>query len=707
MQEKPNQNSSNETYPDERLFDVFSPPTYSEWIEAAEKSLKGVPFSKLIRTTYEGIEIQPIYRQEDTADLDHPHTIPGEYPFVRGQNSMGSVIQPWLVAQELAASTPSQCNAVLRNDLKRGQTAVNLLLDLPTRAGLDPDEATAGDVGREGVSLATAADMETLFDGIDLAQTPLFVRSGTAALPVMALLAAYLEKQGVDTAVLQGSLEADPLGVLARRGKLPLALETAYAEIAELVRWTSEYAPKLAVLTVHGYPYANAGGSAVEELAFVLATAVTYTRELLERGSDINSISAKMQFALNLGNDFFMETAKLRAARILWVQIAAAFGGDEQAQKMTIHGRSARWNKTLTDAYVNMLRVTTEAFSGAVGGVDSMHVAPFDEEVAPVNEFSRRIARNVQIILQAEAQLTRVVDPAGGAYYVEYLTDQIARMAWALFQDIEAQGGMLAALEAGFPQQKIAETAAARAKNLARRKDVLVGTNMYANLDEEKPPLTTTDYEAIYAQRIEAVAAYRQQFSSEKSKLEMETAVSLAQKGATLGQLTAALRPESQFQSVEPVNWQRAAEPFEKLRANADAYLAENGRRPRVFLANMGPLRQYKARADFSRGFLEVGGFEIVDPARFDTPEAAAQAAIEDGAPVVVICSTDETYPDIVPPLVQAIREVKPETVVALAGYPKEQIAAHQAAGVDNFIFLGADCYAINAWLQTKINRKD
>lgn len=690
------------------LFAEFDPASYEAWVTATVESLKGKPFDKLISQTYEGIKLPPMLRQEDVAELDHPHTLPGQFPFVRGRSTLGYVAEPWAIAQELPYGTPQAFNAALRHDLMRGQTAVNLLLDRPTRAGLDPDRAAAGDVGRGGVSIAGANDLLSALDGVDLSAVPLFVRTGTAVLPILALLAVAVRRAGQDVTVLHGSLEADPLGELARRGTLPTSLEQAYDELALAVRWAAEHAPHLALITIHGYPYHNAGGSAVDELAFVLATAVATVRALQARGLPFETIAAHMQLAFSVGGDFFMEIAKLRAARLLWSQVAAAFGGGAAAQAISIQARTARWNKTLVDPYVNMLRVTTEAFAAAVGGVQSMHTAPFDEEARPPDEFSRRIARNVQIVLQEEANLARLIDPAGGSWTVEYLTDQVARAAWGLFQAVERQGGMLDGLHAGLPQNQVAQTDAARTQNLATRRDVLVGTNMYVNLDEERPSPDETDYQALFNTRAAHVSARRAQHVADwhlnPDAITVDALIAAAEAGATLGQLTDALRAEAGVPpEVPPVDWHRAAEPFEQLRTQATLYAARTGHRPRIFLANMGPLRQHKARADFTRGFFEIGGFEIIYPNGFDTPQNAAQAALASGAPAVVICSTDDTYPEIVPPLVEMIRAEAEETAVILAGYPRDQIEAHKSAGIDEFIYLGADCLALNRWLQDHI----
>jgi len=704
----------------DHLFDEFTPPTYDEWRAVAEAALKGAPFEKkLVDKTVEGIDRQPLYFQEDAADLPHLNSLPGEAPYVRGASASGYLIEPWLIAQELAYGTPADFNAALRYDMERGQTAVNLLLDAATRAGLDPDQSEAGVVGKGGVSLASVKDLETALKGVDLSVTPIFIRAGTVALPLMALLAALVRKQGGQTEDLQGCLEDDPLGVIAHEGTLPLSLERAYDEMAQLTLWAAEKAPKLDTIAVHGYPYINSGASAVEELAFVLATAVDYLRALVEREVPLDVAAQRMRFAFGIGGDFFMEVAKLRAARILWQKVVAAFGGDETSQQMVLHARTATYNKTVYDPYVNMLRTTMEAMAGAIGGVQSMHVAPFDEVLRQPDEFSRRIARNQQIILQQECNLTRLVDPAGGSWYIEWLTDQVAQKAWGLFQEIEAKGGMWAAMQSDLPQQKAGETGGARYKNLSQRKQVFVGTNMYANLTEKRLDDSAVDYNAIYAERSDAIQHHRTHDDSaahtgamhhlnlmaEASPQAMvETAIEAAKAGATLNELTRALRiNDDEYPEITPVCLHRATEPFEKLRTAATAYQEKNGHLPQIFLATMGPLRQHKARADFTVGFFEVGGFELIYPSGFDTPEAAASAAKVSGAGAVVICSTDDTYPEIVPSLVSALKADNSDMVVIVAGYPKDHIDSFKEAGVDDFIHIRANCYDMNVQLQQQL----
>ncbi len=697
------------------LFDAFDPPSAEQWREETVAALKGIPFEKLHTRTYEGVTLQPIYRRADAAGIAHQQTLPGRPPYVRGASASGYLEAPWLVAQEINVGSPYAFNKALRHDLDRGLNAVNLAVDAATRTGLDPDQASAEQIGADGISIATAEDFATALDGVDLAKTPIFVQSGTSAFELGALLAAAVQRQGTASTQLNGCVGSDPLGELARTGQLPCLLSLAYDEMAELTAWAETHAPNLETIIVDGSTAHDGGGNAVQELAFALATGVDYLRAMQARGLDIDNAASHVRFVFALGGNFFMEVAKLRAARLLWSQIVEAFGGGDDAQRMVIHAQTARWNKTAIDPYVNMLRVTTEAFAGAVGGVGSMAVAPFDDVVRPADEFARRIARNTQLVLQSETNVGRVIDPAGGSWYVEQLTDQLARDAWSLFQDIEGQGGMLAALEAGSPQAQIAETAAKRTANLETRRDVLVGANMYPNLTET--PLEradTAEAQAFVEQRMAQIAGQRKgdQTISLSTPADAEPgtlmvqAIAAAEAGATLGQLSQALRgsgANKETLSIRPISQARIAEPFEALRTAADSFAERTGAAPRVFLANMGPLAQHKARADFTTGFLAVGGFACDSPAGFDTPEAAADAALAADAEAVVICSTDATYPEIVPPLVQRIKASRPQTMVLLAGYPREYEEALKQAGVDEFIHVRANCYEINRQLQEKI----
>lgn len=597
------------TTPDTALFAEFTAPSYAEWRAEAERSLKGVDFErKLFRKTYEGLTIKPLYVQEDVANLPHLDSLPGVAPFLRAATATGYLVQVWQIAQELPYPTASAFNQAVRSDLERGQTVVVLLPDLATRLGIDPDQAEVGMVGAGGTSLATANDLAQALAGVDLRRTPVYIEAGLVAVPLAALLLSALRESGTPMHAVRGSLASDPLGSLATAGSLPVALPQLYAELAALTGWAHDNAPQLATLNVDASIYHNSGGHAVQELAFAMATAVDYLREMQAHQLHIDTVAPRLHFSFAVGANFFMEIAKLRAARLLWSRIVAAFGGSTASQQIHLHARTALWNATRTDPYVNMLRSTTEAFAAALGGCESLTVAPFDTVFGLPDEFSRRTARNTQLVLQHECNLPQVIDPAGGSWYLECLTDELARAAWGLFQEVEKQGGMLAALQAGFPQAQVAATAVERAKSLASRKDVLVGTNMYANAKEQPHAHHLPDYAAVQQERAAQVAAARTA-SAMAPLTPAELLASGAPQGATIGTLTQALRGNAAAASLKitPLHLHRLAEPFEQLREAAYAYAEQHGQPPLVFLATMGPVAQHKPRADFARGFFEVG----------------------------------------------------------------------------------------------------
>lgn len=700
-------------------FDEFTPPTYQEWREVAEASLKGAPFEKKVITrTYEDIELQPIYWRSDLEGLTQLATLPGEPPYLRGVETAGSVGRPWQVCQELRAPSPQELNEIARYDLARGQTALGLLLDEPTLRCLDDDDAESDEVGERGLSLCCLSDLETALADISLADTPLHALAGATALPLVAQLAALTRRRGGSPQDLRGCAGADPLGELARTGSISIPLEDAYGDMATLASWTRSEAPELRTVLVRGCPYHNAGASATGELAFALATGVDYLRALVDRGLHIDEAAPSFRFTFSLGTNFFMEIAKLRAARPLWSRIVEAFGGGDEARKMSIHGRTSAWTQTALDPYVNMLRNTTEAFAGIVGGLDSLHVRPFDEPIRRPDEFSRRVSRNVQLLLRLETHLTHPIDPAGGSYYVETLTDQVAERAWTQFQEIERRGGMRRALDEGFPQRETAAVATRRADALAFRKDVIVGTNLYPNPAEEPLEPRPIDREALLAARREVSAkappspAPRKGEPSKETALSklretkgpdrVEAAINAAAAGATLSELFAARAgSEDATPRVYPLRVTRAAVPYERLRQRMARHAERTGRRISVFPANIGPIPRHKARYDFSRGFFEVGGFEVLRNEGFATAAEAATAAVESGAEVVVICSDDATYPEVVPELTRRIKEARPETTVILAGKPApEHRAAYDEAGLDRFIFIKSNCLDVLESLQ-------
>lgn len=695
-----------------KLLDPFAPVTFEDWRQLVQTELKEAPFDKkMFSATAEGIQLRPIYRREDIAGLAHVNSFPGFAPFVRGAHASGYVRQPWNISQEITSSSSREFNHAARNSISRGLTALNMVLDQATRDGHDPDWASPEQVGFGGLSVATLEDLDQALDGIDLESTSLFIRSGASAMPFAALLVALARKRKKTPTALRGCIEMDPLGVLAHQGKLPQSLEGAYREMALLTRWAAEQAPHLQTICVHSRAWHESGANAVQELAFTLATALEYLRATHRRGLELDLVAPRIRFAITVGVNFFLEISKLRALRMLWARVTSVLDAGPAAQALSLHVRTSQWNKTLYDPYNNMLRATVEAFAGVLGGCDSMQVGAFDEVLRRPDDFSRRIARNTQLVLQKECHLNHVMDPAGGSWFVENLTADLAQKAWSLFQEIEKRGGMEAALRAEFPQKAVAAMAAERIKSVNRRRDSVVGVNQYANPREKPLERPAEDARAFHKRRVQQVASYRTSLEEDQSEIVLEklakvveakgpdlfeSCVEAVTAGATLGEITRALRiSDGPCAPITPVCITRAAAALETLRAATDRFVAAGNQRPKAFLCNMGPLRDHKARADFSRGFLSVAGYDVVSPSGFKTAQDAADAFANAEARIAVICSTDDNYPALVPAVVAAVRARKPETLILLAGYPQDQLEAHKKSGIDDFIHIRADAFEL------------
>lgn len=624
-------NASRNTPEDEALGSALA-----NWRKTVEAELKGAAFDKkLVTRTPEGVAVQPLYTRADLASR-HAHAAalakaPGETPFLRGSRSAGG----WQVAQEIAAATPAEFNARLRNDLMAGQDAAVIVAATPARPS--------------GLSLASDTALEVALDGVELSAIPVHIDAGAVANEIADRYLALVERRGVDAKKLSGSLTADPLGAWAVAGALPVSPSAAFEALASWTKRAAKAAPALKTIGVDARLWADAGGSAAHELGFALAAVAETLRALRERGVELSTSAPRLRVSFGAGPQFLMEIAKFRAWRPLLTRVVVALGGEASlAGRAATHASTTRWNKTRLDAHVNMLRATTEAFAAVLGGVDSLHISPFDalDDTGTGDAFARRIARNVHVMLAEEFGAAGVVDPAGGSWCVESLTDELGRKAWKVFQDVEAQGGFSAALRAGALQAAVVEGAKEKAAAAGSRRNGIVGTNIFPNLKEVPLPAPA---------RVECA----ERWTSDP---------------------------------VAPVAAFRVAAGFERLRDASAAHAAKTGKRPRVFLAKMGPLAQHKARADFSAGFFAPGGFEVLAKQSFATVYEAAAAFAASGAGIVVLCSTDETYPELVPAFAAAVKAANPSAIRVLAGLPADKAAqdAFTAAGIDLFIHLRA-----------------
>ncbi|MCG8450660.1 MAG: methylmalonyl-CoA mutase subunit beta [Pirellulales bacterium] len=676
--------------------DDFPPVHYDQWRELAEASLKGASFEKkLVTHTYEGIDLQPIYTSAERLGEGDPTGLPGKSPFVRGSTPLGATLTGWDLRQEHALPEPAATNKAILADLEGGVTSLLLVFDRAACAGFDPDDARAADlVGLEGLMAFHVDDLDTALADVPLSRVGVTVEPGAAFLPAAALLVALWKRRHLAPSDVRGAFNADPLAALAREGRLPMALETALAQMADLAAWTSKNYSRVTAISVDTSPYHHAGATAAQDLACAMATAVEYLRTMTGSGIKIDDAARQILFRISLGTHHFLSIAKLRAGRRMWARVIEASGGSPESAMMQVHARLSNRVQTRHDPYVNLLRNTVGVFAAGIGGAAAITSIPFDYATGQTDYFSRRVARNTGLVLQEEAQLHRVIDPAGGSWFLEKLTDQVAEKAWEVFQEIERRGGMIQVLQSGWLARQIDSAFAPRAKDIASRKEGITGVSEFPNLEQQRIAHKLPDPQQLRGDATQSIKALRKEPDSLASlgsaKDRTAAAVQSASDGATLGQLALALGFHAQATSVTPLEARSFAQPYEELRDACDAWQETQGRRPSVFLANMGPIAHHTARATYSKSFFEAGGFEVISNEGFQDANAAAQALAKSGASIAVICSSDKLYPEVVPEVAPLLKAAGARTVV-LAGKPGTNEEAWRAAGVDRFIFISCN----------------
>ncbi len=595
-----------------KLFAEFPEVSTKEWEDVIIKDLKGADYEKkLVWKTLEGFDVKPYYRAEDLATLEYLNGNPAEAPFVRGYKKTTNA---WDVRQDVRECDIATANAIALAGLKRGVTSLGLVAK----------------------NVKTAADMKALLNGIDLTAVKINFIKSEDYLETIKLFIDEVKAQGIDTAKVQGSINFDPYTCALRKGEFcGGGLEKRYEEILTIMQLVRENIPAFDVITVNGNVFNNAGAAIVQELAYTLSAANEYMFNLTQKGIAAHSVGYRMVLSFATGSNYFMEIAKLRAARLLWTKIVEQYNPQcATAYELHIHAENSFYNKTIYDPYVNMLRTTTETMSAAIAGADSISVYPFDVAYKKADEFSTRIATNQQILLKEESYLDKVVDPAAGSYYIESLTNALAEKAWEIFKELEEKGGFIASIKAGLVQDAIAETAAKRAKEVAMRKKTILGTNQYPNLTETKPVLENRECCGC----------------------------------AVTGN------------EIKPLPANRLAEPFEQLRMQTE----ESGKQPKVFLLTYGNLAMRKARAQFTTNFFGLAAYEIIDNVGFATAEEGAKAAVESKADIVVLCSSDDEYAELVAGALPTLKGAFKHIVVA--GNPVEQMESFNAQGVTDYV---------------------
>ncbi len=675
--------------PAQNLLSEFPEHTYDQWHAAAVALLKGAPFEKLlVSKTYEDITIQPIYRREDIASLEQRKDFPGAGSLVRGSHAEGFLKAGWEVSQELKASSTAELNSMIHEGLNGGQSELNIAV------GCGQAECCKG-----GVAIHSVDDVRTALAGVAIDAVSIYWQTGPSSVPVAALVIAAAEQLGVPAEKLRGGFENDPLGELVAKGALHQSLKTRFDHMAALTAYAMKSAPQLRTISVRGDIYHNAGATATQELAYVVATLVCYLEEMKARGLSPESVLPHVRIRLAVGSDYFMEISKIRAARWLWSKVAAAYGVENAP--VHIHACTSKWNKTTYDAHTNMLRVTAEAFAAVVGGVDSMHIGPFDEISGRTDEFSRRIARNIHIILREECGLDQVIDPAGGSTYIEWLTDRLAAKSWEIFQDIEKQGGMLACLENGSVQQSVDAVCKAKFQNIRRRKDKIVGANMYPDLKGKKLAMLSPECKAANTPPSTPEPA-PVTASADASMIEQAIVAAKTGSGKVSIAIATGLTNGAGAPTITALPAHRAAEEYEALRDASAAFAAKTGAAPAILQLNIGPSGRYRLRADWTASFFEAAGF-VIDGAR-DFPDAAAAVAAltASKAGIAVITSDDATYLETVAPLAAAVKSARADVTLLVAGAPGDNEVAWRAAGVDDFVNVRSNNYELNEQLLKK-----
>jgi methylmalonyl-CoA mutase len=676
-------------------------PIRSDWQAAASKEVKG---KDIVWHTPEGIDVRPLYTSEDVEGSDPG--LPGFAPYTRGPYASMYTGRPWTIRQYAGFSTAEDSNAFYRRNLAAGQKGLSVAFDLATHRGYDSDHPrVTGDVGKAGVAIDTLDDMKILFDGIPLDTMSVSMTMNGAVLPVMAFYIVAAEEQGVAQAQLSGTIQNDILKEFAVRNTYIYPPAPSMRIVADIIAYTSEHMPRFNSISISGYHMLEAGATAVQELAYTLADGMEYVRVARAKGLDVDSFAPRLSFFFGIGMNFFMEIAKLRAARTLWHRIMKDFGAQNPKSLMLrTHCQTSGVSLTEQDPYNNIIRTTIEAMAAVLGGTQSLHTNSFDEAIALPTDFSARIARNTQLILAEESGIANVADPLGGSWFIESLTKDLADKAWALIEEVEAMGGMTVAVAEGLPKRRIEEAAAAQAARIDRGETVIVGVNRYRLEDEAHLDILQIDNDKVrtgQVARLAKVRAERDEGAARASLVALregamgdsnllQLAVEAARARATLGEISAAL--EEAFgrygTTPEPVKgiyggayegdprWDQAGEGVAAIERRL-------GRRPRMLVAKMGQDGHDRGANLVASAFADLG-FEVVPGPLFQTPEESARLAVDKDVDVVGASSLAAGHKTLVPELIGHLREMgRPDIKVVVGGViPAQDYEMLREAGV-------------------------
>ncbi len=656
--------------------------------------------------TLEGIEVKPLYTAADLEGLEHLDYAAGLPPYLRGPYSTMYAMHPWTVRQYAGFSTAEDSNAFYRRNLAAGQKGLSVAFDLATHRGYDSDHPRVrGDVGKAGVAIDSVEDMKILFDQIPLDQMSVSMTMNGAVLPVMAFYIVAAEEQGVPTAKLTGTIQNDILKEFMVRNTYIYPPSHSMRMVGDIFRYCSVNMPKFNCISISGYHMQEAGATADIELAYTLADGLEYLRTGLHAGLDVDSFAPRLSFFWAIGMNYFMEIAKMRAARLLWAKIVKQFNPkNPKSMALRTHSQTSGWSLTAQDVFNNVIRTTIEAMAAAMGGTQSLHTNALDEALALPTDFSARIARNTQILLQEETGICRVVDPWGGSYYVESLTDQVARKAWTLIEEVEKLGGMTRAIETGLPKMRIEEAAAKRQARIDSGRETIVGVNKYAVTSEQEIDVLVVDNAAVREKQLARLAEVRARRNSKEVEASLnaltrcaetgegnllELAVNAARKRATLGEISSALEKVfGRYQAVQhTISGVYSAESrqdgdFVKARKLTDDFAKAEGRRPRILVAKMGQDGHDRGAKVIATAFADLG-FDVDLGPLFQTPEEVARMAVENDVHVLGVSTLAGGHMTLVPEVIQELKRLGRQDILVVVGgvIPPQDFEALRKAG--------------------------
>ena len=660
------------------------------WKALAEKELRGRPVDDLTWQTPEGIAVKPVYTEADLSGIDHLGGVPGQAPFLRGPRATMYTGRPWTIRQYAGFSTAEESNAFYRKALAAGQQGCSVAFDLATHRGYDSDHArVVGDVGKAGVAIDSVEDMKILFDGIPLDKVSVSMTMNGAVIPVLASFIVAGEEQGVSRDKLSGTIQNDILKEFMVRNTYIYPPEPSMRIVRDIIGYTAAEMPKFNSISISGYHMQEAGANLVQELAFTLADGKEYVRAAIESGMDVDAFAPRLSFFFCIGMNFFMEAAKLRAARLLWHRIMEGFGAEKpQSLMLRTHCQTSGVSLQEQDPYNNVVRTAFEAMSAVLGGTQSLHTNSFDEAIALPTEFSARIARNTQLILQNETGVTNVVDPLAGSYYVENLTAQLADEAWKIIEEVDALGGMTAAVQSGMPKLRIEESAARRQAAVDRGDEVIVGVNKFQLEKEAEIDILDVDNVAVKESqvvRLESIRSTRDQAACEAALNALEDgakadgnllalAVDAARARATVGEISDAMervfgRHRAEVKTLSGVYGAAydGDEGFENIQKSVGDFAEAEGRRPRMLVVKMGQDGHDRGAKVIATAFADIG-FDVDVGPLFQTPEEAAQDAIDNDVHVVGISSQAAGHKTLAPQLVKALAAQGADDIIVICG---------------------------------------